>query len=142
MSPNLKSTRLQQQRYHRIRYVAEAASFSTLPLLEWSPFSADDICLWLSEPFNIDRAAFRARALGFAVELLLENRIRVSGSDWPCFRSGLTHGSFVIDCLVTSPDARCKVQCSSIPWGIDADWEGSIRFLMRCTRFLQLTSEN
>ena len=90
-------------------------------LIKWTPSVADEIILWVKEPFDVNKAAKRARSVGFDVELRLENRIRVFASDWPGFRPRFVHGKFGIDCS-TDSDSECKVQTGSLPWGKDADW--------------------
>lgn len=132
-------TRLQQQWYYRIRYTAETSDlFSAQRLISWEPLHADEMALRIKEQFDVKKAASRARDIGFDVELLLNNRIRVSGSDWPCFRPGLTHERLTLDFTTEDSNSGCTIQCGSLPWGIDSDWTGCVRLLVRCLRLLQL----
>jgi hypothetical protein len=127
-------SKLKQQWYYRIHYSMEIKDIEvTNSLMPWSPTSSDEIIITTRDTLSIESAAKRARREGLTIDLILENRIRVIGSQWP--------GRIDYEFLNLSLDLM-KTQCGTtiivdgFPYDVCDNWFSCIRLIIRLSRWL------
>jgi hypothetical protein len=129
-----KVSKLQQQWYHRIHYSIEVKNIDIVnTMIRWSPTVSDEILVTTRDTLSIESAAEHARKAELNIDLILDNRIRVVGNQWP---GGITSKFGALSLDLSKTIGGTTAIMNHIPYGVCNDWLGCIRLIVRLIRWL------
>lgn len=126
------ATELPQQWYFRIHYEAVVTGEKFLGLIGWRPGGADTITLEIPNGFDVSRALECARRNDMSIDLILDDRIRISSEKWPSFTARSYWSRLALD--VARAEAGTEITATYVPYDISR--LGCVRHFIRLVRWL------